>query len=120
LESAGIAAILVDDNIIRTDWLISNLIGGVKLCVHERDEDAGLDLLEQSTPANIDVEGVGTFEQPTCPVCHSLGIRFEALNRLVAYGSLLLGVPIPLKRERWSCGDCGHVWKGKENGDEHN
>lgn len=33
LESAGIEAYLLDDNMIRMDWFISNLLGGIKLQV---------------------------------------------------------------------------------------
>ena len=50
LESSGIEAILVDDNTVRMDWFISNLVGGIKLCVREQDEAAALHLLEQRLP----------------------------------------------------------------------
>ena len=33
LESAGIECLLKDDNMVRMDWFISNLLGGVKLMV---------------------------------------------------------------------------------------
>src|SRR5450631_2392073 len=33
LESSGIECFLIDDNMIRMDWFISNLLGGVKLMV---------------------------------------------------------------------------------------
>jgi hypothetical protein len=33
LESAGIEAVLTDDNIVRLDWFWSNLMGGIKLNV---------------------------------------------------------------------------------------
>ena len=110
LESSGIDVVLVDDNMVRMDWFISNLIGGIKLCVREQDEAAALELLAEPIPASIDVEGVGNFNQPACPKCHSLDISIEALNRPVAYGSAWLGVPIPLKRERWKCNQCEHRW----------
>jgi len=110
LESSGIDVVLVDDNMVRMDWFISNLVGGIKLCVRQQDEAAALELLAEPIPASIDVEGVGNFDQPACPQCHSLDITFEALNRPVAYGSAWLGVPIPLKRERWKCSQCGHHW----------
>jgi hypothetical protein len=111
LESAGIDAILVDDNMVRTDWFISNLLGGVKLCVRSKDEEAAYEVLQQPAPASMEVEGVGTYEQPSCPECHSLEISYEALNETVAYGSAWLGVPIPLKRNRWKCNACGHIWQ---------
>jgi hypothetical protein len=111
LESAGIDAVLVDDNMVRMDWFISNLLGGIKLCVQSADEEAALAALEQPTPATIEVEGLGTYEQPSCPRCHSLDVTFEALNRTVAYGSAWLGFPIPLRRKRWKCNACGLVWE---------
>jgi hypothetical protein len=114
LESAGIPAFLVDDNTVRMNWLISNLLGGVKLCVRQQDEEAALDLLEQPMAARIEVEGVGSYEQPTCPRCHSMDVSFEALNRPIAYGSMWLGMPIPLRRERWKCAACGHLWVTSE------
>jgi hypothetical protein len=33
LDSAGIECFLADDNMVRMDWFISNLLGGVKLLV---------------------------------------------------------------------------------------
>ena len=35
LESAGIEAFLVDDNMVRIDWFLSNLLGGIKLSVRK-------------------------------------------------------------------------------------
>jgi hypothetical protein len=111
LESAGIQVFLQDDNMVRTDWFISNLLGGVKLCVRSQDEDAALDVLEQPAPTALEVDGVGTYQQPTCPRCHSIDVSFKSLNRPVAYGSAaLLNVPIPLKRTGWRCSGCGHRW----------
>jgi hypothetical protein len=115
LESAGVDVVLVDDNMVRMDWFISNLVGGVKLCVRQQDEEAALELLAQPPPASIYVDGAGRFYQPSCPQCNSLNIAFEALNRPVAYGSAWLGVPIPLKRERWKCDQCGHHWVDTAN-----
>jgi hypothetical protein len=117
LDSAGIESFLVDDNMARMNWFISNLIGGVKLCVRPHDADDAVDLLHQPPPESMQVEGVGNYEQPACPRCNSLNISFEALNRPVAYTSAWVGIPIPLKRERWKCNACGGTWKPAEHGD---
>ena len=37
LESAGIACVLADGNLVRMDWLLSNAIGGIRLQVHQQD-----------------------------------------------------------------------------------
>ena len=111
LESAGIECFLGDDNMIRMDWFISNLVGGAKLCVRPEDADAAVEILEQPVPEDFDVEGVGNYEQPTCPHCQSLDVSYETLNKPVAYTSAWIGVPIPVPRKRWKCNACGEKWK---------
>jgi hypothetical protein len=37
LESSGLACFLADENMVRMDWFISNLLGGVKLLVAPED-----------------------------------------------------------------------------------
>ncbi len=46
LDSAGIECFLGDDNLIRMDWLWSNLLGGVKLRVRQEDALVAARLLE--------------------------------------------------------------------------
>jgi hypothetical protein len=46
LDSAGIECFLGDDNLIRIDWLWSNLLGGVKLRVRQEDALVASRLLE--------------------------------------------------------------------------
>jgi len=47
LESAGIECYLVDDNMVRLDWGISIVLGGVKLRVKPEDAEAALVFLDQ-------------------------------------------------------------------------
>jgi hypothetical protein len=46
LDSAGIECFLGDDNLIRIDWLWSNLLGGIKLRVRQEDALVASRLLE--------------------------------------------------------------------------
>lgn len=110
LDSAGIESFLGDDNIVRLDWFISNLIGGIKLRVRPEDLAAAEEILNQPIPEELDVEGVGEYTQPRCPQCQSLDVSFEQLNKLVAYGTAYLNVPIPLHDKGWKCLTCGHQW----------
>ena len=114
LESAGIEAVLADDNMVRMDWFISNLVGGIKLCVRPADADAAMEILNQPVPAGFEVDGVGEYQQPSCPSCGSLDISFEALNKPVAYTSAWALAPIPLRRKRWICHACGKAWQDSE------
>ena len=111
LESAQIESFLVDDIMVRMDWFISNLLGGVKLCVREKDAEVAVEVLEQSIPTVFEVEGVGAYEQPHCPACQSLNISFESIHKPMAYVSAWVGIPIPFPRRRWKCNSCGTAWR---------
>ena|SRR5436190_16294635 len=111
LESAGIECFLLDDNMVRLDRFISNLIGGIKLQVNLEDAKVASEVLDEPVPEGFDVEGVGSYKQPRCPKCQSVNIAFEELNKSVAYTSAYLGLPIPLKRRSWKCNSCGVRWQ---------
>jgi len=110
LDSAGIECYLADENTIRMDWLWSNFLGRIKLCVRNADADAASSLLDQSVPEKFDVEGVGEYQQPRCPQCLSLEVSFQGLNKPVDYTRALFGGPLPLHRSLWECDSCGHQW----------
>jgi len=113
LESAGIECFLGDDNMVRLDWFISNLIGGAKLLVDRENVEAALAVLDAPIPENFEVEGVGDYQQPKCPRCQSLDANFEPLNKGIAYTSAYVAVPIPLHEKAWVCRSCGHTWQGE-------
>jgi hypothetical protein len=114
LESAGIECSLGDVNIIRTDWLWSNLVGGIKLRVREEDLEAAGKLLDQNVPERFDVQGVGSYRQPRCPRCQSLEVSFEDLDKPVAAAALFVGAPVALRRPLWKCRSCGSEWQEPE------
>jgi hypothetical protein len=93
LESAGVESFLIDETTIRMDWLWSNLLGGIKLCVNPEDAASAIQLLDGVIPEKFTVEGVGDFDQPRCPQCQSLNISLEGSDT------------------RWKCQACGHVWE---------
>jgi hypothetical protein len=112
LESAGIESFLADENLIRIDWFYSNLVGGIKLLVRAQDAETANKILAQETPDKFDVDGVGEYQQPRCPKCHSLDVAFDELNKRIAYGGMLfVGLPIAVTTDHWKCHACGHEWK---------
>lgn len=112
LESAGIAAELRDENLIRLDWQISNFIGGLRLQVESSEEVAAREILAQPVPEEFHFGGLAEYEQPRCPRCGSVEITFEGASRGAALASLyVLGVPLPVGRESWRCGACGARWE---------
>jgi hypothetical protein len=111
LESAGMQAYLIDENMIRLNWFRSNFFGGIKLKVHVEDAEAASQILNQPIPETIDIEGLGTFEQPKCPQCQSLDISHEELNKILSYGAAYAGVPVPVYKKGWTCHACGNRWE---------
>jgi len=112
LESAGIEAFLADDNMIRMDWFISNLLGGIKLKVRTEDAELAAEILSSPVPQAFEVEGgVGDYEQPTCPRCGSVEVTQEASRDQRAVAALrVTSVPPPLSRDLWKCEACGNEW----------
>ncbi len=54
LESTGIPCFLADDNMVRLDWFISNLLGGVKLMVEAEDFAEASRLLSEPAPHDFE------------------------------------------------------------------
>lgn len=55
LESAGVPCFLADDNMVRMDWFISNLLGGVKLLVDPENFSEAARLLNEPIPEDLDL-----------------------------------------------------------------
>jgi hypothetical protein len=115
LDSVGIESFITDDNMVRMDWFISNLLGGIKLRVNPEDAEVATELLDQPIPETFDVEGVGEYQQPRCPECKSMDIIFEHLNKPILYTSAYFLAPLPVRRNLWKCESCGHTWQGSSD-----
>jgi len=57
LESMGMPCFLADDNMVRMDWFISNLLGGVKILVDPENFSEASKLLNEPVPEEWDFEG---------------------------------------------------------------
>jgi len=115
LDSARIESFLFDENIVRMDWLYSNLVGGVKLRVREEDAAEALELLDAGKAEDSEAEVAEEPVPERCPNCRSTDVAHQPLMKRLAYLSVLLGFPMPVKHVGWKCGFCGHVW-GDEGG----
>jgi len=62
LDSAEIDSFLADENIVRLDWLYSNLVGGAKLMVRPEDLDEAAKLLDEVNLASDDNSTVDTTQ----------------------------------------------------------
>jgi hypothetical protein len=111
LESAGIDCFLADTELVRTDWLLSNLIGNMRLQVRAEDAEEAVSLLHEPIPATFTTDDFGgAYDQPRCPKCNSLDIGFEVIDRFWSYALMLLGFPIPIRKSNWKCYTCRAEW----------
>jgi hypothetical protein len=100
-DAAGINCFLVDDNMVRLDWLISNILGGVKLAVREEDLVAATELLTDPMPMGFRVDGIGLYEQPACPACGMQNVQM--LESTAGHDGAL-----------WRCRACAWQWESTE------
>jgi hypothetical protein len=119
LDSAGIESFLADDNLVRMDWLYSNLIGGVKLLVRPKDADAANELLDETAPAQFDVEGLGEYQQPKCPECGSMDVSDNVQDKYVKAAGFIAGLPLKSTRPGWTCQSRGNNWDDQDVASKH-
>ncbi len=111
IESAGIFCFLKDENLVRLDWQVSNMIGGIRLQVAAADREAAEAILSQPIPDSISIPDQPGFKQPRCPRCTSTDITWERHGRKAALASLyLFALPLPRGSESWHCDSCDLRW----------
>jgi len=112
LEAGGVPAYIQDENMVQTDWLYSNAIGGVRVQIADDDVDRAKEILQDP---GIEAEPA---VMPACPQCESTNTAPDELPRRLSFLSLLLaGIPFLFSKTRWRCGQCNRVWdeKNKQN-----
>jgi hypothetical protein len=126
LESEGIDCFIIDENLVATDWLWANAVGGIKLQVPEEDLLVASEILRLPTAEQDD-----PIER--CPLCKSTRVRFDKFSSswsfilILTVGMLLLFIEpmiglivflplllIGLGAQR-ICERCGHRWRSKSS-----
>ena len=115
LDSEGIECFLADENIVATNWLTANAVGGVKLQVRVADARQAAGVLRRARVAAASAARDGEeplFDgQVLCPRCGSGDLHRVRLDRrLSLLWVLLLGAPLPMFRKRTRCAGCGSEW----------
>ena len=100
LESAGIPAWIADENLVRMESFYSNLIGGMRLQVDERDEAAAREILEEEFRRQSRTARRRSTHSRPAPNCGSpeitLGTGTESGRSLWAL--YLLAIPVPPRK----------------------
>ena len=120
LEAGGIPAFIPDSNVAAIDWRQGTAIGGVRLQVEEKNEEAARALLQ----GDAVVQDEPLMEEPRpeelCPHCGSSRVGREDYLRLKAWTMLVWPViiytfpEIFLSEKKVRCRDCGRKWSEEE------
>ncbi len=105
LQEEGINCWLKDENTVTIDPILSNAIGGIKLMVHETQQERARDLLR--TMLNKEKH------QSQCKKCGSFNVEYIVTNRkasnwLSAITTFFLGDFAMAPYKVFHCFDCGH------------
>lgn len=104
LESEGIAVFLRDENILNSDPLISNAIGGVKLEVYTKDKERALEIYNEIRNYAIGADGNFVI----CPNC-------KAQKSEVYYSrkSIFFKLFPFFEKRKYKCLSCGMITEPK-------
>jgi hypothetical protein len=102
LESEEIECFIRDEHTLTINWLYSNAMGGVRLCVLEPD-------LERARMSLAEGDAVSL---QSCPECGGSDFSEEpARGHWWAYPLVLFNFPVPFRPGRRRCGKCGARWR---------
>ena len=107
LESEGVPAVIQDENLVRMNWLYSNVIGGVKVQVahsHVQAANRILGCVDRPEPASG-----ASYPCPECGADETrLGVRGKRATFLTW---LIAGFPLWRGKREWFCAACQHTWE---------
>ena len=101
LISAGIRAVMWDDNMVRMDWGAIPALGGIRLVVDRPEAAAAQEILNTPAPAATDGGEDEAFESPKCPNCGSAETFLDYSDDPTI--------------ERWRCDACDQSWTSRTN-----
>lgn len=108
LEQAGIPVFIADEHTIHNDWLMSDAMGGIRVCVPPAHEAAAKEIL-QTDYSDAVHEELG-IEEERCPRCGSTSIESYVVGKVPAFVSFfLLGIPLFFRKSGYRCKECGEL-----------
>ena len=104
LEAEGIPVFLLGINHASANWLMSNALGGIQLQVP----------FKVATKAREILAADDALDEPAedrCPQCDSPRTSATKASWNLSFLAVhLLNLPLPWRKARRSCSECGHIW----------
>ena len=105
LEAGGINARILGENIVQTNWLWSNAVGGVQVQIREEDIEEARAILSDAGEETPGVMGV------ICQQCGSDQTEPDDTRKRISLLTLvLLSLPFLWPKNRYRCLSCGRRW----------
>jgi hypothetical protein len=122
LESAGIPVVLINENLISINPLMSQMLGGLKLTVSEQDEAQARLLIEnyfrspETTQPELDPKWKAQFEevQTWCPNCEAYPVFIQKepdIRTISQFLKAVLMAPFFIRKKKHFCAACLHEWE---------
>ncbi len=114
LAENGINSFIANEQLIQSDWLLSQAVGGIQLQVFEEDlEKAEQTLKEYNENEGFSLEVEHTIDNPefnfVCPKCGSNHIyRDEKPGGIFGLSLLFIGIPVKVPANLYHCYYCGN------------
>jgi len=108
LQDQEIDCYLKDEYTVTIDPILSNAIGGIKLCISSEQLEKGMDLIRQFEAENK--------QALQCPACNSMNVEYvtkpgNPIAWLGAIATWLLGSYALSANQVYHCFDCRHDFK---------
>ncbi len=114
LENEGVPCFLVDDNLVSINPMYAHVVGGIKLKIHEADQDKAIAVLRDIEQTEITNDA---GEIIMCPVCNSTEYytNFKSVNDVGSFLSVVFSficgvIPFYVKNV-YRCKKCNHEFK---------
>lgn len=116
LAAHEIPAVVLDQYLVGADWLYSQALGGVKVCVpREHCESAAALLTADESEALRSTPEASLPPTPDelCPSCGAAVAGPASLSVRSRAPSLLVNIPFVFWRRSERCSACGHRWASR-------
>lgn len=105
LRAEGVPVNLVGINHASANWLLAIALGGIRLQVPLQHVDTAREIMTSEPIAE-------EADPDRCSSCGSENTTTNTVSwKLALLGIHLFGIPLPWRRDRRRCEDCGTVWR---------
>lgn len=117
LAENGINSFIANEQLIQSDWLLSQAVGGIQLQVFEENLERAKQILKEfKENEQFSLEVEHTINNPefpfVCPKCGSNHIyQDEKPGGAFGLSWLILGFPIKIPKNLYHCYYCGNEFK---------